>query len=90
MTDHQLVIEESDGREVVRGCVRVVCACGFQGVWMTRTLPDAEGVERPATEYAAELIEILKYDHPSEPPPDAQEALYQKVLARLRDEGHIT
>jgi hypothetical protein len=56
---------------------------------MTPTLPDASGVERPTTEYAAELIEILEADHPSEPPVAAEEALYQKVLARLRDEGHI-
>lgn len=89
MTDHDLTHEVSDGSEVDEDCVRVVCTCGWQGVWMTPTMPNAEGVERPTTEYVPVLVESLRGTHPSEDPVDREEELYQRVLARLRKDGHI-
>jgi hypothetical protein len=93
MTDHRLDHEISRGKTrdgVTKGCVRVVCACGFQGVWMTPTLPDANGEERPTIEFVPVLMEQLRAaGHNDIDPADAEEELYQRVLARLKKEGHI-
>lgn len=88
MTDHVLTTEISDGGSVDEGCARVVCACGFEGVWMPPTLPDAEDKERPTVDYIDEvLIPALKAEgHTNENPADL---LYEQMLARLKNEGHI-
>ena len=90
MTDHALTAETSEGGDVAKGCVRVVCACGFQGVWMTPTLPDADGNERPTTEYVPVLMDELRASgHDDRDPVDFEEEMYQRVLARLAKDGHI-
>lgn len=93
MTDHRLdhVISRGKGRDgVLKGCVRVVCACGFEGVWMEPTMPDANGEERPTVEYVPELIGQLRASgHNDIDPAVAEEEMYQRVLARLKSEGHI-
>lgn len=90
MTNHELVAEVSDGSLVVRGCVRVVCNCGWEGVWMPPELPDADGQLRPTVEYAPVLMDTLRPFHPEDPPLSMEEALYQKLLARLVEDGHVT
>lgn len=91
MTDHELTTQLSDGRYsgVDPGCVRIVCACGWQGVWMFPEIEDASGTFRPTVDYAEVLIEQLRPMHPSPNDPDPEEELYQKLLGRLRAEGHV-
>lgn len=90
MTDHTLASETSGGGDVAKGCVRVVCACGWEGVWMPPTLPDADDVERPTAEYIPVLMEQLRANgHDDRDPVDFEEKVYQVVLARLQAEGHL-
>ena len=87
MTDHDLTHEVSDGSEVDEGCVRVVCGCGWKGVWMPATLPDADDVERPTSDYVPVLMDQIRaLGHDDR---DLEEEMYQRVLARLREDGHI-
>ncbi len=90
MTEHALHHEVSRGKRdlVDKGCVRIVCACGWQGVWMTPTMPDANGADRPTVEYVPVLMDQARAVGHGDPVA-AEDALYEKVLARLKDEGHI-